>query len=368
MIIETGADLYFSDLRFHVWNPEARENFLAFACESEQWDIVLGGLRILKNSVDKEVIQIIGQEVTENYMTRHRYMKFDTNLLGNLLTEWRPENLDISSNLGLKQACSLFLGLTTSADMLEPFIDHGFPIVGHTNQLGQNELTTILNVDYLESAELFPGLANRLIDLGVLVNQEDDLHRTPLHYWFRNGAVSPDRLKNSIMAAGVLISRGADTAHKDRCRCPCAPNGCLPAGGLEATGSIPDTDERFRLPLFSIECLHIAEELGVPGSPRKMLMSFIRRAKHEELGMTHVCCSRRREYDDLGRRTHCDPMDDNDIDEILEEEAEFIEILDQEMGEISEKGYEELMAYWFSQIHKALGRCAGGCILPNGWV
>ncbi|KAL6870136.1 hypothetical protein ACO1O0_001471 [Amphichorda felina] len=60
-------------------------------------------------------------------------------------------------------------------------------------------------------------------------------------------------------------------------------------------------------------------------------------------------------------------MDDNDINEILEEEAEFIDILEQEMGEISEKGYEELMAYWFSQIYKALGRCAGGCILPNDW-
>lgn len=107
----------------------------------------------------------------------------------------------------------------------------------------------------------------------------------------------------------------------------------------------------------------MVEERGVPEASREMLLSFIRRAKHEEMGMTHVCCNRQSRYLTAYKRfKHTDevlePMENIDIDEILEEEAEFIDMLDDEMREVSDKGYGELVEYWFYQIHKALERYA----------
>ena len=60
--------------------------------------------------------------------------------------------------------------------------------------------------------------------------------------------------------------------------------------------------------------------------------------------MTHVCCSGNRAR--YGKQR----MSDEDIDEILDEESEFVEILENEMAQYFDKEYEALLDDWMLQM------------------
>jgi hypothetical protein len=86
---------------------------------------------------------------------------------------------------------------------------------------------------------------------------------------------------------------------------------------------------------------------------KTILLSFIRKAKFDEMEMTHVCCSRdRSRFSSLLFKKPS--MSDEDIDEILDEESEFVEILENEMALSSAKVYETLLDDWILQIKASL--------------
>ena len=60
---------------------------------------------------------------------------------------------------------------------------------------------------------------------------------------------------------------------------------------------------------------------------KKILISFIRNGKFDEIEMTHICCSRDR--GPFSTRLCQKPsISGEDIDEILDEESDFVEILE----------------------------------------
>jgi hypothetical protein len=97
---------------------------------------------------------------------------------------------------------------------------------------------------------------------------------------------------------------------------------------------------------------------------KTILLSFIRKAKFDEMEMTHVCCSRDKSY--FSPRSFRKPsMPDEDIDEILDEESEFIEILENEMALSSAKVYETLLDDWILQIKASLEKSCEKAIESN---
>ncbi|KAJ4223387.1 hypothetical protein NW759_006021 [Fusarium solani] len=86
----------------------------------------------------------------------------------------------------------------------------------------------------------------------------------------------------------------------------------------------------------------IFETCGIE-TARQALLTTIRRAQHEKLDMTHTCCQWRKYSFNFPEDHYPDPMPDDDIDEILEEESEFNGILDDKMEHESEREFNTLL-------------------------
>ncbi|KAH7118575.1 hypothetical protein B0J13DRAFT_458317 [Dactylonectria estremocensis] len=228
---------------------------------------------------------------------------------------------------------------------LQVFVDHGYNIATHTDSRGMNALSLIQSCHRLLPLDL----AERLAKLGVDVNHQDNLFHTPLRQMFMLETQRSQAyiLRNMLESVPTFLQLGADATHRDRCRCSCDPQGCKPTAAFDVTGWFFADSPEFAPPLFALEFIHsLREHEGISVS-KLVLLSFIRRVKHHEMGMTHVCCHR-----NLRRGIYsCDePLNDEDADDILEEESDFVEILDHEMNQLAHQGYGHLMQQWFLQI------------------
>ncbi|KXH39676.1 hypothetical protein CSAL01_03000 [Colletotrichum salicis] len=97
--------------------------------------------------------------------------------------------------------------------------------------------------------------------------------------------------------------------------------------------------------------------LGTQGG-KDLLLSFLRWEKHEELGMSHLCFQRYSPdslcgFIDSSRSVR---LKDEDIDAILDEESEFLDILECEMEVSNAKVYEQLLNDWFYRMKSRLNK------------
>lgn len=137
------------------------------------------------------------------------------------------------------------------------------------------------------------------------------------------------------------LDRGANQRHSDDCKCPCSPEGCSSSALFQIKfremwsfqDQCPDI-------LWAFEWQLILREALGEEAVKEFLLSLIRRVEFDELGMTHVCCHRgvgtplKSGFVDF--RPHPKAMDKQDMAEILEEEGDFIDILDETMRELAE--------------------------------
>jgi hypothetical protein len=193
-------------------------------------------------------------------------------------------------------------------------------------------------------------MVRRLLDAGAEIDLEDNLHHTTLYYILNKLQTSCGNTSSTAMdVARILLANGADALCEDSCRCPCSPNGCLPSALL-----IYSYNDLFpaRVPVWSIALLNLLLEHRRPTEAKRILLSFIRKAKFDEMEMTHVCCGRYRGW--CSARSFQEPISHEDVDEILNEESEYVEIMENEMALSSAKGYETLLDDWILQIKASL--------------
>jgi hypothetical protein len=119
-----------------------------------------------------------------------------------------------------------------------------------------------------------------------------------------------------------LLHYGADTSIHDDCRCPCAPGGCPALRRLLRPHGL------FIGYIWIMECLLMLIDIQGRKIAQKALFEIERVHEFEKADMTHVCCNRKFSRAD-------EPMDNAEIDEIIEEEKEFVAILDEKMRDIS---------------------------------
>lgn len=144
------------------------------------------------------------------------------------------------------------------------------------------------------------------------------------------------------------LDLGADARHSDDCNCPCSPGGCSSSAffvnGFQESW-LPSQRPEMDI-MWVFEWQSILQDFYGDEAVREFMLSFIRRIEFDELGMTHVCC-----HSGLGMTSECDPRlcrmlseirDNENTCEILEEEGEFIDILEQTMHELSLKAASDL--------------------------
>lgn len=150
---------------------------------------------------------------------------------------------------------------------LDALLENGFKLVNQQNDDGRSALMRLGGWER-------PGILRKLLDIGADINLRNVLGQTAMESVLEELKYELTDKTEILQTLCVYLDNGVDCLSGDDSRCPCSPNGCYQTKllwhfGLLASG-IPE------ISIWSFEARHI-------------LLSFIRRARHKELGMVHVC-------------------------------------------------------------------------------
>lgn len=214
-------------------------------------------------------------------------------------------------------------------------IKHGLDLAKYVDHFQRNAFYLFVQSVYLDPEA---SVIRALLACGVDPNHQDHRGHTPLHLFLRYTRRRRHGLLAQAKTLSKLIANGACPTIRDKCRCACAPNGCL-ATWMEIRLSGRE------LPLRAILQLSVVE-FHSSHMAREVVLELIRRAKHELFGIPHWCCTRKsKEPFDFAAHLPSD-----DIDEIWKDEEDHIRNLDLEMELHNEEVLEDLIEHWYHLI------------------
>ncbi|CAI7600358.1 unnamed protein product [Penicillium manginii] len=243
-----------------------------------------------------------------------------------------PEFLEMMLTLGVDKHIlfedgSTLLHYAKDPKWINSLFNAGFQKIDHRNNEGETALMKFIPAE------------NRLVRHALIrncsVNYRNNRGQTPLHkafanspyptYWIDNNTATYKShylwsISNNFATIARLLDHGADTSIHDNCRCPCAPDGCSPFRpliGLLGLG-------KSRAYIWIMECLLMLIDFQGQTIAQKALFEIKRVREFELADMTHVCCNR-------GSFYPREPMDDAEVDEIIDEEKEFVALLEKKM-------------------------------------
>lgn len=234
------------------------------------------------------------------------------------------------------------LHYTRSVSDFKALVDNGFNLINHTNSAGRHPLMAAVR-------QREPSLVTALLEAGSDINLKDTQHRTSLSHALRRRDMEVTNSYLIMDIVRILLDNGANVLERDECRCPCSPGGCLTAVPPSSSASLSWPKRYFSI--WELEWLNLLSEHRGADVAKEVLVSFMRKAKHSEMGMTHVCC---RSNEDPPIWASAKKISDEDIDEIVDEESEFADILEAEMSHSCEKEYDVLLRDWVSLMKVSL--------------
>lgn len=363
-LLSEGASPRLEDSRF-------KRTFVGYAITYGRWNLILRTLKTIKEryshrfyqeTVTLAVIRSIMNGLSEVTLDERR--KFVV-----LLIELCDDvNFEISDRSGCITGNSL-MNYVNTFEEAEALLNAGFDRFNYANSDGK------LAIHSMDNSQL----TSFCIDHGTDINHVDVKGRTLLLHLLSRLGIYSARDATILRQLRCCLIRGADPAPTDRCRCPCSPGGCSTSAifALDFEGSLFSySREGEGVDIFWVfEWLSTLHEAHDQEAAKTFLLSLIRRIKFDDLDMTHVCCHR-------GTGIAVDSpklMDENDIDDILEEEDEFVHILDHTLHNLAPLSLwslrRELMEIMKSKYHEHLQRVAemkrrekplGSC--PEQWV
>ena len=341
-LLKAGANPCLRDTRY-------QRTFMQYAATRGHWNLILKSLCWIEAVAGEEIAKDWAQHATILYHVV--YPQYDEKRevsLQQLLAKCGSVSFTFDDCSRELHNNSL-LHYVKSIKSVEALLEHGFTPVNYVNSNGQHALISAALYSYE------PGVLHRLLKAGAEIDLRDNFYRTTLYYVLDGLPIAYGNKTWSTMdSLRILLANGADVLCRDRCRCPCSPNGCLPSAILEYS-----VYERFLSthgPVWSLEWLSLVLEHRGTSEAKTILLSFIRIAKFDEMEMTHVCCGRDRTHFSI-LLPQKPSISDEDIDEILDEESEFVEILENEMALSSAKVYETLLDDWILQVKASLEKC-----------
>ncbi|KAK1594612.1 uncharacterized protein LY79DRAFT_134485 [Colletotrichum navitas] len=341
MLLDAGADAYARESRYN-------RTFIAYGALRDHWKLVLNCLSRIESLEGKKVAEKWAEDATLLFHVKYsnRRGKRDATF-HQFLAKCGDVNF-LYDNLNTGNLKNTLLHNASSVSDLDALLDNGFKLINHSNSAGRHPLIEAAGRD-------IPSLVEGLLNAGADIELRDHWHRTALHHALaRLGTGATNAAYEAMDTIRIFVAHGADLLSRDNCRCPCSPEGCLP--GVELMHSLDQKWGVAHFPAWAIEwvCL-VYESKGTDGA-KIAIRSLLRRTKHEEMGMTHVCCRRPPRFP-----WHPSPFSgspsyipDDDIDDILEEESEFIEILEKEMAQSTDQEYELLFDEWIRHIKSSL--------------
>ncbi|KAK1701949.1 hypothetical protein BDP67DRAFT_453807 [Colletotrichum lupini] len=347
LLIEAGACINAGDKKYG-------RTFLHYAAVRGHWKLILRFLVRLEGFADNWIVEGWAESAVLLYHVEYPNLgnlEMREVFLGQLLMKCRTANLtfdDVTS--GIKDNC--LLHYNTGITDFEALMEQGYRLFNHMNSKGQTPL--------MVAAELGePDLVRKLVEVGADVNLKDLHHRTALH--FALGRMEKSRGYGFWIAMEtlrILLAGGANVFTIDGCRCPCSSFGRLSVVDLLNSSRHWWQGIWEKPPIAAMELLCLTVEYRGAQEGKDLLLSFIRWEKHEELGMSHLCFQRHSADGLYGFVASSRPLclQAEEVDDILDEESEFLAILETEMEESSAKDFEHLLKDWLKQMKSRLDK------------
>ncbi|WAO85987.1 Hypothetical protein NCS54_00324100 [Fusarium falciforme] len=339
ILIRAGADPF---MRHHMLDF----TFTSFAVARCNWDFIME----LFSFFDDEAMHITSEVLAQQAVSvlflnayRPRYREGNDCLL-HLLSRCKSLNFGLKTLLEIDHTRIVegrtLLHYASSVNDVDALLDHSSSIINQVDQKGQHALMRA--VARAKLSDLEP-LIRRLLDAGADINLQDNRGHTACHIMMqRLSQCASFATKGNLDFLHALVALGADALRPDNCKCSCSVSGCLP--------TVPDLPKMALSPrqpaggsvILLVEwIILILETYGIE-TANQTLLATIRQAEHKKLDMTHTCCQwRAASY--LPGDHYPDPMPEDDINEILEEESDFNKILDDKMEHKSEREFNSLL-------------------------
>lgn len=335
-----------------------RRTFPEFAIARGHWTLVHEALSTIKDIGPEKVHQVFAEHVVYEAMTstlsvaefepeiRRQHIPRVIQQCGNVNFTFGDHQHDITGNS--------LMHYVRTIEEAEALVDRGFDLFSTPNSVGRLPI---------HSLTFDPALVMFCVEHGTDIDHVDTNGQTLLQVLLsRLGGFSLES-RNFLRSIRCCLDLGADLHHSDECRCPCSPGGCSSSAFFETgfdctwfTSGGPSADV-----FWIFEWQSILQDLHGDEAVKELLLSFIRRIEFDELGMTHVCCHEGSgiPVETIGPwigTSWPKRLDNEDMCDILDEEEEFINILEQTMHKLALKSYNELQLHLLEMLKERLDR------------
>ncbi|KAL2825876.1 hypothetical protein BJY01DRAFT_256150 [Aspergillus pseudoustus] len=332
LLIEKGASI------------TAQDNYgLGFICHASgrgNWGLIMDSIRTIQAQYEATIFQdivrhtIVRLLLVDPYMPGwpgHRRLELFTELIDSC------EDVDLLFEDDLNGTTdNTILHYVRDCYEANALFNRGFTSFSRPNSHGQLPIHTI-------SGPSFPQVLDLLNNHhGIEINAPDQYGRTVVFLLasdlLANGAGDPTRI-NCIKAC--LELENINVLSSDGCKCPCAPEGCSIAALFKFH---VDGEYSLCTLIRTLWLLTLTEYHGCEEASKGLLLALLRRALFDRLDMTHVCCHRGTGISSPRDTSRLEkgPIAEPHVGEILEEESEFITILETDMQRMNSKPMESI--------------------------
>ncbi|EEY21442.1 predicted protein [Verticillium alfalfae VaMs.102] len=335
-LLDRGADASLRDTKH-------KKLFIDFAASRNNWDVIMAALSKLETRSDNDTGWTWARHAT---ILRHVEFPDHTRLrLGfkDFLAMCDTPNFIFDHN---GRRGNTLMHFVITPEEVQTLLDQGFTRVNQANSDGHTPFMRSLR-RHRELPTILP-----ILNAGTDIHHRDNNGHTALWYALYMGTFQMANCShdNGWRTLHHLLQCGIDALSLDNCVCPCSSNGCFPSGILHWSSLYYSQPTDIPRPLF--EWLIVVLEYRGSEEAKTILLSYIRRAKHDELGLTHLCCTRFPGNPPMDG--HMPPLPSDDVDDILTEEEELIDLMEKEMEEAKALKYDQLREIWFTQVKERL--------------
>ncbi|KAL4893772.1 hypothetical protein BDV59DRAFT_23774 [Aspergillus ambiguus] len=334
LLITQGADLYICDLKWE-------RDFLAYATSRGHWQLVMDALGAIQAQYSPAVFQHF---VSCALM---RLVAHDT-WIGEAWSIYFAKLVGFTANINIMFSDSVhglannnLLHYISNQGDAEVLVQKGFELFNQPNSEGETAIYSLAHV-------LNAKLTRFLIDQGTNVNVVDRRGNTVLFSLLGHLNSLHHRIWDTVDSITVFLREGLDIFSSDGCRCSCSPGGSSLPAAFDTT-FLESMWSRTPSFVWALEFLSLIEELRGPEDLKVLLLAFIRRMKFDQSGLTHVCCHRGRGIEVKGF-FQPEAIPEDDVDEILDEEREFVSELEEEMLSLTSETLECLRLKWMVML------------------
>ncbi|CAH0043392.1 unnamed protein product [Clonostachys solani] len=328
-------------------NPGLRENnhrrlFTDYAASRGHWRLLLDIVDHIKEVAGETHSTPWAEKATVLFHLSYAISRLEGNIsLGDFLSRCPNADFTFLMRLGEGGAQTL-LHNCKSVEDIEELISAGFKNIDQRNSLGQTALMCAI------SARVSVPLVSKLIQAGADVNLKDEKGCTVLQYALRNiDSSAQSKTSRGMEILGILLRQGVELYPREKCRCPCSPDGFAPDIELNTNSDFGRVWGPSEAPIWWLEWITQIYEIRGEDDARTTLLALLRRFKHKHQDVSHVYCPMSLEtdffWDNLRSMADVPRISEEDIDDILEEESEFIESLEEEMRLVSNFDHQSLI-------------------------